>query len=688
MTNPSRQSPTRGIGWTIALVGAAALLAALGLRGPVAFADLGSHFANLQLGVRHWPGYAYGVGVAAVGLALSLRALSPDGATGRQRAALMLAAWSAAYSAMFLVWPRLDAEWVLLGYVAALCALLPNRVDVLTLAGVAGLHVLLTWVIDIKSGLTGIPLTVLDLRIAMTDPSAVWAALGLPWWTGYAALALVGFFWLTWLIFVLIEVIRPGLGRATIGRSRAVQQVLGASAIVLLIIGHFGSLYAGASEDKSTWDPKRLTGLAHRMGSLPFLAYSYRLESRSSGDIYRITGGAAPPGAQDVRSTVRQYIDFDAVTAPKAGLTPNIVVVLAESTFDPGAVFRLEGAWNDALFSRTRRTAANGLLRVNAAGGGTWITEFETIVGLDSRMFGYSGMYTHASLSPYIDRSFATYLRGFGYRTAAFFPVPGDFYNARNAYADYGFEKIYDSETLGLGRWVEDDGVMASSVEKTLGPEPDAPFFAYVLFLENHSPHDCHGADPAGFTVRFADTTDFAPNCALHDYVRRLGSTTRAIDSLLEYLAAIEERSGRPFVLLAFGDHQPYTFTDTGDVQYDYRPLRRHPDNARTTFFHIYASSPGRKLRCCRVAPPAAVLPTLLSGFVAGSPDEVYLGINLWLYDHCGSDAVRLDFGDSLEALSRPSRDGRTPACKDAYQRALAGYRTSGTFRLEDEPGP
>jgi hypothetical protein len=688
MSDPSPQSPTRGIGWMIALVGAAALLAALGLRGPLAFADLGSHFPIVQPGVQHWPRYAYGAGVVAVGLALSLGALSPDGTTGRQRAALMLAAWSAAYSMTFLVWPRLDAEWVLLGYVAALCALLPSRVDVLTLAGVAGLHVLLTWVIDIKSGLTGMPLTVLDLRIALSDPSAVWAALGMPQWTGHAALALVGVFWLTWLIFVLIEVIRLLRGRATIGRSRGVKQVLGASAIVLLTIGHFGSLFAGASEDKSTWDPKRLTGLAHRMGSLPFLAYSYRLESRSVGDIYRATGGAAPPSAQEVRSTVRQYIDFDAVTAPKAGLAPNIVVVLAESTFDPGAVFRLEGAWNDALFSRTRRTAANGLLRVNAAGGGTWISEFETIVGLDSRMFGYSGMYTHASLSPYIDRSFATYLRGFGYRTAAFFPVRGDFYNARNAYADYGFEKIYDSEMLGLGDWAGDDGAIAASVEKTLGPEPDSPFFAYALFLENHSPHDCHGTDPARFTVRFAGTADFAPNCALHDYVRRLGSTTRAIESLLEYLAGVEARSGRPFVLLAFGDHQPYTFTDTGGVQYNYQPLRRRPDNAYTTFFHIYASTPGRKLRCCHVAPPAAVLPTLLSGFVAGSPGEVYLGINLWLYDQCGSDAVRLDFGDSLEALSRPSRDGRTPACKGAYQRALAAYRTSGTFRLGDETDP
>ena len=66
----------------------------------------------------------------------------------------------------------------------------------------------------------------------------------------------------------------------------------------------------------------------------------------------------------------------------------NIRVVLAEPTFDPGAVFRLTGEWNDELFRAGERTAASGLLRVNAIGGGTWITGFETIVGLDSRLFG------------------------------------------------------------------------------------------------------------------------------------------------------------------------------------------------------------------------------------------------------------------------------------------------------------
>ena len=688
MSDPSRQSPISGIGWIIALIGAAAILAALGLGPPFPFTGLEAGFAKLHFGLPQWFGCAYGAVVLAIGLALSFGALSRDGTTGRERAALMLTAASAAFSVMLLVRPQLDAEWVLPGYLAALCALLPGPVGVLTLAGFAGTHVLLTWVIDSKSSLTGLPLTALDMRIALSDPPALWAALELPRWTGHLVLAVMGTVCLTWLFFVLVAAARLLRGQESTIDARFAKRLLGAFVIILLMVGHLAILFTGASKDKSTWYPERLTRLAHRMGSIPFLAYSYHLESRSSGDFYGETGDAPAPTVPEVRSTVQQYIDFGGDVVSRSGMTPNIVVVLAESTFDPGAVFRIEGEWNDALFKGGRWTAANGLLRVNAVGGGTWISEFETIVGIDSRLFGYAGMYTHASLSPYVERSFATYLRKFGYQTTAFFPNRGDFYNGRNAYAAYGFETINDSEALGLGGWAEDDPAIAASVEKTLGPEPHSPFFAYVLLLENHSPHHCRGASPEDFSARFAETKDFVPNCSLHEYLRRLGSTTRAVESLIDYLGRVEARSGRPFVLLAFGDHQPFTFTDTGGGRYDYRPLRRQPENAHTTFFHIYSSLPKRKLRCCQVTPPATLLPTLLSGFVAGSPDDVYLGINLWLYDRCGSDAVRRNFGDSLEALSRPSRDGRSQACRAAYERALAGYRASGTFRLRDESDP
>jgi hypothetical protein len=77
------------------------------------------------------------------------------------------------------------------------------------------------------------------------------------------------------------------------------------------------------------------------------------------------------------------------------------------------------------------------------------------------------------------------------------------------------------------------------------------------------------------------------------------------------------------------------------------------------------------------------MLPTLLSGYVASSPDDVYLGINLWLHAHCGTDAVQRDFGNFMSKLAPSAIAKRTQACHAAYQRALSGYRASGVVRLD-----
>ena len=104
------------------------------------------------------------------------------------------------------------------------------------------------------------------------------------------------------------------------------------------------------------------------------------------------------------------------------------------------------------------------------------------------------------------------------------------------------------------------------------------------------------------------------------------------------------------------------------------------------TFFHIFSSVPGKRLRCCSVIPSAAMLPTLLSGYVANSPDDVYLGVNLWLHDRCGTDAVRRDFGKFMDKLAPQVIAERTDACSAAYERALRSYRAAGVVRLDRNP--
>jgi len=627
-------------------------------------------------------GYAVIAGILAAFTYLSRRSTRDNRARLRWTFAGLLVACAMAAS---LAWPIQSATWAMLGFAAAGSVLLPAPFGMVTLAGVLALQLLLSWINSVKIGLTSLPLTTLDLRIALANPAGLWDALALPHWTRHAATIAIVVVLFSWIIAGVVAAIRFAASYRTRASNRDPLLRLAAICVVAILgLSRLEALYADAALDNSTWRLEGVAALADRMGALPFLGYSYDLESQSTGDIYREEADVMPPSPAEVRAAVLQYMDF---TPGAAGsrVQPNIMVVLAESTFDPGATFRLQGEWNDAIFRVGEHTAANGLLRVNAMGGGTWITEFETIVGLDSRLFGYSGMYTHASLSPFVDQSIAFYLRQHGYRTSAFFPHGGDFYNARNAYANYGFETVLDSEDLGRGAWMETDREVAESVRTAMGPAPQAPFFSYVLFIENHSPHDCGAGDTDGFAVRFADTEEFTPNCALHEYLRRLDSTTSAVQSLQEYLADIETRTGRPFVLLVFGDHQPHTFSGTGGFHYDYGNFRKIADT-RMTFFHIISSVPGKKLHCCSVIPSAPMLPTLLSGYVASSPDDVYLGINLWLHERCGTDAVRRDFGNFMSRLAPRVIAERTEACRAAYERALSGYRASGVVRLDRNP--
>ena len=624
-------------------------------------------------------GYVVFAGILAAGILLTRSSTRARWPWLRWSFAGLLVACATAAS---LAWPLQSAAWAMLAFAAAGCVLLPAPFGMVTLAGVMALQLLLGWINSLKIGLTGLPLTVLDIRIALTNPAGLWDALALPHWTRHVATVVVVIALLGWLATGLVAVARfAGNYRARFTRRDTWLRIVALGIMATLGLARLNVLYAAAALDNSTWQLDGVAALANRMGALPFLGYSYHLESQSTGDIYRDEAGVEPPGPEEVRAAVLQYMDFSAATAAPR-LQPNIMVVLAESTFDPGATFRLEGHWNDALFRAGELTAATGLLRVNAMGGGTWITEFETIVGLDSRLFGYSGMYTHASLAPFVDHSIATHLRERGYHTSAFFPHGGDFYNARRAYANYGFETILDSHDMGRGDWMKTDREVAESVRTAMGPAPAAPFFSYILFIENHSPHDCAATDTSGFAVRFSDTQDFIPNCALHEFLRRLDSTTAAVQSLQDYLAEIEARTGRPFVLLVFGDHQPHTFSSSGGFQYDYSGFRRIADT-RTTFFHVISSVPGVKLKCCSVTPPATLLPTLLSGYVADSPDDVYLGLNLWLHARCGTDAVGRDFGNFMSKLSPRSVADRKDACGAAYERALSGFRASGIMRLD-----
>jgi len=656
-------------------------------------ADLVTGSGHVAIGYKQVIAGLVGLGVLASGVALS-----PHAGRVRLRYLALLGAVYLAGCAAALpeLVPKdqslLVPTWALLGYVVAACLLLPLRAGVPIFLGVLGLDTVLHWISEVKVSMTDLPLTMLDIKIATANPGGLWNALSLPDWTRYLAVA-AGLMALLALVVGAGSAIHRFVSSGRLRRSwrGALVRLLVACFIGLSAASYLRSVCAEVAAEvtaeDSTWEPAGATSLSRKIGILPFLAYSYLLESTATGDYYRDDLGTNAPGPDEIRDAVLQYVNFEPARSRASHALPNIVILLAESTFDPRAVLRLTGDVNTGLFVRNERTAAVGPLIVNTVGGGTWISEFETIVGLDSRLFGYSGYYTHSSLALFIERSLATYLREKGYRTSAFFPHRGDFYNARRAYEHYGFERIFDSVDLGRDTgWRQTDVEVVNDFTKVMGPTPDAPFFSYVLLIENHFPHPCMSPKGYEFPVRLVGTDDFQSNCVLHEYLRRLDSTTAAFESLTDYLAGVEKKTGRPFVLAVFGDHQPHTFAGTGGVQDDFSPVRRTAAK-NLTFFHIESTVKGR-LHCCATPVPATLLPSLLSGYVAERPEDVYLGLNLWLFQQCGVDAVPAGQSDGLQAAMPQVADHRSDACRSAYVRALTGYRNAGIFRSAGESPP
>ena len=636
--------------------------------------------AESAIGWKQILGCLAGLGILSSGILLPV---------GRRPISALAVRWIIAVylaSCSFVIWlvdPVSAATWILLGYSAAICLLLPFRFGILTFTGIVALNLSVTWISRLKVDLTGLPLTILDIRIAVGNPEGLWDALSLPHWSRHVAVALVCLALLGWVLTALVTAGRSLRGAPTF---ESMGRILAVGLLGTVIWTGLQSLYRDIGGDDSTWYPDRVARLAGRVGILPFLGYSFHIESRAIGDIYRSDGSSLPPSPDDVRQSVLQYIDFSPERGRKGKMQPNMVIVLAESTFDPSRAFRLQGEWNADLFTENELTAAVGPLRVNTRGGGTWVAEFETITGLDSRLFGYSGAYTHASLSPFVERSFANYLEKRGYETWAFLANRGNFYNSRRAYESYGFQHILDSEDLGSeSEWFDTDTAVVESVTASLGPDPAAPFFSYIMLIENHSPHECDVAGAGNFAIRFSDTEEFAANCALHEYLRRLDSTTTAVNALIRYLEDIEERTSRPFVVVIFGDHQPSTFTGSGEFLVDFAPFRTSED-MYTTFFHVLSST-GSRLKCCSEPLPVAALPTLLSGFVARGPEDLYLGENLWLYAHCGSNAIPQDFADRMSSLEVRASGERSGTCEAAYRRAIAAYRGAGIVRLTARSG-
>jgi len=556
---------------------------------------------------------------------------------------------------------------------ASVCLLLPRAAAIAVSSTGIGIALVLREIGEAKITLTELPLTMLDLRIAAANPAGTLAAVDAPMWLTplLTVRALAGVLLLIG-VLILQGTMHRSLGRRDQYRSAVTIGL--ALAGSYLFVNRLGNSVASSGVAGTAWGPAGVTQLARLMGHLPFLIYSVTLERENSGSLYFSAPDRPPPSLKIATAA--------GMVAPGRQLAPNVIMVLMESTFNVNRAFQLRSPVLSPVYASFAETQAVLPLRVNAVGGGTWITEFETITGVDSRLFGYSGFYTHAAVAPYVRNSLPLYLRRHGYQTSAYYPVSGKFYNARNAYRFYGFERFTSLVPETSDIWLRSDAIIAERAILTENRQADnSPALVAILLLENHSPHPCDADAKTGPQTLFLAAATSDETCTLNAYLHRQAGTAVALEKLRAWLRAKQKHTGRPWLLVAYGDHQPYSFTG-GDVN-TVNPMnfsRFRTGEALTETLVRIEGTARLGPACCMGQLPDWLLPTIISGAVAHTPDDLYLPINLALRGACGTDILPLAQPPAMTGLGKlvlANVRANTSGCGKTVDGAIATYRVS-----------
>jgi len=244
---------------------------------------------------------------------------------------------------------------------------------------------------------------------------------------------------------------------------------------------------------------------------------------------------------------------------PRTGRPPDLVVVMAESFFDPSILNGVERVPQLDAFYRMREGAVSGQLAVPAgAGGGTMRTEFEFLTGVALHHLS-AHPYPYYSLVRASFPSLPRLLKGTGYEALALHPHRPTFWNRNVAYPNLGFDAFHSEGTFPKHRdgFFLSDSVLVDRIISLLDDE--APRFIFAVSIEGHGPWTRRPvADPARRdAIGVPEALSEQDVTAFRNVLYHLENTSEALLRLHDFIQARET----PTALLVFGDHLPYPGT-------------------------------------------------------------------------------------------------------------------------------
>lgn len=237
---------------------------------------------------------------------------------------------------------------------------------------------------------------------------------------------------------------------------------------------------------------------------------------------------------------------------------PDIVLLLQESTVDPHIYDLPQGTAlpNLFMFQQDEGVIAHSQMRVQTFGGGTWLSEFSALTGLNSDDFGAQKSGVFYFIVDNLKNSLFKEMKANGYYTVVLTPFNKGAYHSGHAYETLGVDRIIQPQELGYpgklqdNLWTISTDDMLKYVKEILAKETDKPVFIFSLTMYEHGPYkETHSDD---FNIKDKIKHQDAAGEFSH-YMEKITASDGAMRDFAEFI----DKRDRPLMFLYFGDHQP-----------------------------------------------------------------------------------------------------------------------------------
>ncbi|NRN29510.1 LTA synthase family protein [Photorhabdus heterorhabditis] len=243
---------------------------------------------------------------------------------------------------------------------------------------------------------------------------------------------------------------------------------------------------------------------------------------------------------------------------PQSEIKPDVVMLLQESTVTPHIYQLPDGSRlpNLYMFQRNAGVSAQSAMRVQTFGGGTWLSEFSALTGLNTDDFGSRKNAVFYFIVDHLKYSLFREMKQNGYYTVVLTPFNKSSYHSGHAYQTLGVDRIIQPQELGYpasldeNLWAIPTQSMLNYVKEILVQETDKPLFIFSLTMYEHGPYDEDHSDDYGLSGHVRDSQ--AAGKFSH-YMEKIKASDPAIKDFSEFVAKRE----KPTIFLYFGDHQP-----------------------------------------------------------------------------------------------------------------------------------